>query len=210
MKFGRRGYHRRVNGAAVRYEERHWVPGWVLALSFLVPFAVLFGGTLIANALGAGDALSPALGLVYGLVFGIAGAGFMWLNHARRVIKVTDDTLQIGSRAPIPLAQITGVREVSGDELRQIRGNLSSIDGAEIGLPVAALDPGVAGAAVGGAMIGDRHRRAGMISPPWMHSAALIATSTGETRLWLVGSRHGDELVAALERSGGLDHRAGQ
>jgi hypothetical protein len=38
-----------------------------------------------------------------------------------------------------------------------------------------------------------------MVSPPWMHSAALIATSTGDTRLWLVGSRHGDELVAALE-----------
>jgi hypothetical protein len=192
----------------VRYQEQHWTPAWIVALAFLVPFAVCFGGSLAVSAAGSPHALSPVLGAVYGVAFGVLIGGLIWLSHARRTITVDDRALRVGSRAPILLDEIEAARAVEGPELKHIRRGLTSLDGAELGLPASAFSPAIGELAVGGALIAGRHRRAGMVSPPWMPSAALVLTRTGQTRLWLIGSRHADRLVDALGRgSSGLDDR---
>jgi hypothetical protein len=90
----------------VLYEERHWVPWWMLAVAFAVPVALLTGLAALGRSQSDSDALSPLVGALVGAAFGLFFAGFFWANHARRVIRVTDRALRIGSRAPILLEEI--------------------------------------------------------------------------------------------------------
>jgi Protein of unknown function (DUF3093) len=179
----------------VLYEERHWVPWWVLAAAFVAP-VVLF----LVLALAAGsdsDALSPLAGALVGAAFGLFFAAFFWANHARRVIRVTDRALRIGSREPILLEEIEAAHSLDGHVVRPLRRGLTRREGAEIGIAGIAL-PALAELALGGSAFAGRHVRAGVIAPPWMPGAAVVLTPGGRTRVWLIGSRHADRLTAAL------------
>jgi hypothetical protein len=196
----------------VLYEERHWVPWWMLGVAFAVPVALLTGLAALGRSQSDSDALSPLVGALVGAAFGLFFAGFFWANHARRVVRVTDRALHIGSRAPILMEEIEAARSLDGKDIRPLRRELTRREGAELGIAGLA-EPALAELALGGAALGGRDVRAGMIAPPWMPSAALVVTPAGRTRVWLIGSRHADRLAAALNdarASAGDDDRPGE
>jgi hypothetical protein len=152
------------------------------------------------------------VGGLVGAAFGLFFAGFFWLNHARRVIRVTDRALRIGTREPILLEEIEAARSLNGNQVRPLRRELTRREGAELGIAGVA-EPALAELALGGAALAGRYVRAGMIAPPWMPGAALVVTPAGRTRVWLIGSRHADRLAAALNSaraSGRDDDRPGK
>jgi hypothetical protein len=196
----------------VLYEERHWVPWWVLALAFGLPVALFAGVAPWVPTRNNSDALSPLVATLIGAGFGLFFAGFFWANHARRVIRVTDRALRIGSREPILLEEIETARALESRGVRSWRRELTRLGGAELGL-AGLLEPGLTDLALGGSMFAGRYVRAGMIAPPWMPSATLVVTPAGRTRIWLLGSRHADRLAAALNdarASVGHDDRPGE
>jgi hypothetical protein len=144
----------------VLYEERHWVPWWLLALAFAVPFALLAGLSVVVQAGSDSDALSPLVGALVGAGFGLFFAGFFWANHGQRVIRVTDRALRIGSREPILLEEIETARAVDSRELRSLRRELTRREGAELWVAGPA-EPALAELALGGAALVGRHARAG-------------------------------------------------
>jgi hypothetical protein len=196
----------------VRYEEKQWMPLWVVAIFVAVPQLIV-----LPVILGGGSE-SVILDFLPALI-GLALAGIFWLSTARRVIRVDGTGLRVGDRAPVPLDRIDEARIVRGAELRAVRRALLG-SGPSTGAAAA----GVAGAPVAGGAIGNvllgasilRGRRSsgtrGMLAQPWMREAVVVHVAGDQrTPTLLIGTRRPQELLGALDggRSPGFSPAAG-
>jgi hypothetical protein len=185
----------------VRFEEKQWMPLWVVAIFVLVPMAIcsplIYANPHSALAWG----FAPAIGLLLAIVF--------WLSTARRWIRVDGRALLIGDRKPIPLTEITEAREVEGRELRRMRQAMiqgRGLSPGAAGLPAVPAAGGALGSlALGYGLLRGRSRAGntwGMLAQPWMRQAVLVAApSNARAPVLLIGTRRPQELLAALRSS---------
>jgi Protein of unknown function (DUF3093) len=183
----------------MQYEEKHWMPLWVVAAIVLAP-------EVIAIPIIYGDAhslfawiLPAACGAVVALVF--------WGGIARRWIRVDGRSLRITAQKAVPLSEVTGARIVEGRELKQLRQAFSQGRGLPVGAAALPAVP-VAGGALGSLAMGysllrggktGRGIKRGALTEPWMKQAVLVSTPGNErTPAYLIGTRHPEELRAAV------------
>jgi hypothetical protein len=180
------------HGERILFEERTWVPWWTIALMFA--FAE---GAAIAIFLITKPNLTSAL-IGFAVATGSAAFWGTWFKlGARRVWnRVGERTLRFGRARPVPVEAVREVRPVTGRrEVKRLKVRLRR------------------GARFFGATWNPNLK--GILAPPGTKTAVLVRVdpSASRTRIFLLGTHHPDELLAALggeRRTGGepVDARA--
>jgi Protein of unknown function (DUF3093) len=184
------------------YRERQWIPFWVVAALFAGMFAfILIVFAFLDLVVTKGDS---SLSFAAQLAIAAAGGAFIvaiaLYSVLLVVITVQNGTLRVGRRGSVPLTSSVEAAVVRGEDVKKLRENMN------VALsPGGALTPfGQLGGAVGSATVGvsaitAARRGRGMVAAFWMHEAVVVhAPDTVRTKLWLIGTRHPDELVAAI------------
>jgi hypothetical protein len=131
-----------------------------------------------------------------------------WAAYHFSFVRLDRRSLQLPSRRPIPLDAIRDARIVDGGELRRIRRELTSRVGpGPEGAVAAAPGIGLAGVSLGQVSMLARMRNdpnlKGLVAPVGARTAIYFETDgeAGPTRRWLVGTRHAEEFMRALDRA---------
>jgi hypothetical protein len=121
------------------------------------------------------------------------------------VITVQDATLRFGRRgtvrATIRLTPTVEARVVRGDEAKKLRSNMNlALSPGGILIPFGQLGSAVGNASVGISAISSLRRGSGLAMSMWMREGVLVhAPDNIGRKVWLIGSQHADELVAAIQ-----------
>jgi len=190
------------------YFERHWVPWSALLAIFAGFFAFVGGIELLLDLTGKAKPPmdAPLLQIAVAAATGLFGVLVTWASHVFRTIAVDEFRLQIsGGHGFVLLEDITAVAIARGSEVRRLRDDMSlALSPGGLLIPL-----GGAAGAVGTGMVGvsaiamARYARS-MIASFWMHEAVVAYAPQDSTPLWLIGTRHPEELAAAIKRGAGL------
>ncbi len=133
--------------------------------------------------------------------------GWIWIAYRTSPIRLHERQLALPWRPAIALEHISEARIVEGDELKQIRKALGR---SATRLPAIAGIAAVPGLALVGlnlaqaAMVWRMRKNPvirGLVAVTGAPSAIYLETdeSAGPTRRWLIGTKHPDEFMAALD-----------
>jgi hypothetical protein len=193
----------------VTFFERQWVPLWVYLASFSSFFAFVLGIGLLCDLSGS---TQPAMRSVFAHIVFPAAAGlstvfFIWYSHVFRTITVDESNLMV-TKGPgsVRLEDIAAVAVVRGSEVRQLRNDMSlALSPGGLLIPLGGALGAVGSAAVGVSALRSLKYARAMVASPWMHEAVVVFAPRDPTPLWLIGTRHPEELAAAIERGASLD-----
>jgi hypothetical protein len=192
----------------IAYFERHWIPWWVPVVVFwglCLPIFAMFQVTvLFVTAKPPMD--SPYFQFIPGAGCGLLVAVIVWFSNGRfRTITVSRTRLLISlGFGWTPLESIKAVAVLRGDEISRVRKALNSGLEPTISTASALVMPLTPALAVGSYAYRNIPRSKAILAPFWMHEAvAVYAPDTG-TPLRLIGTRHPEELAAAIRQGAGI------
>jgi hypothetical protein len=184
------------------YRERQWIPLWVVLAMFAGMVAFVLAIAVIADLVDPGRSSTSVAGVaaiaVGGGVFFVAIALYSTLFV---VITVQDGTLKVRRHGTVQLTSNVEARVVRGDEAKKLRNNMNlALSPGGTLTPFGQLGGAIGGASVGISAIAAARRSRGLVMAIWMREGVLVhAPDNRRTKLWLIGSRHADELAAAIQ-----------
>lgn len=207
-----RGTNQSGDGSGVVFFERHWVSWWVLMAIFGGFFAFVYALFLFFSLTGkaAPPLDSHVAQLVPAAATGLFGVLVTWVSHVFRTISVDETKLTVSgmsrlSTSSVPLDDVSAVAIARGSEVRDLRNDMSlALGPGGLLIPLGGAIGAVGTAAVGVSALRSVSYASAMLASFWMHEAVVVYAPEDLTPLWLIGTRHPEELAAAIKRGAGL------
>jgi len=134
----------------------------------------------------------------------LAGFGALFGLQSGRRVRLYSQTLWIGWQVypggpRVPLSAITATGVLRGRELRRVRSRITMPRSKSEPLLLGGAIPGLGQALLGGYLIATRPIRRGNCCAPGQGPAVYLVTPDLDTPLWLIGTRHPEQLRAAID-----------
>lgn len=194
------------------YFERQWVPWWVLAAIFAGFFTFVYALFLFFGLTGkaAPPLDSHVAQLVPAAATGLFGVLVTWVSHVFRTISVDGTKLTVSgmsrlSTSSVQLNDVSAVAIARGSEVRDLRNDMGlALSPGGLLIPLGGEIGAVGTAAVGVPALGSVSYARAMLASFWMHEAVVVYAPEDLTPLWLIGTRHPEELAAAIRQGAEL------